>query len=99
MAPKLRKTSVHEVPKKNCGKKILSLRLGLKISQAELAKRVGASAMSICKWEAGANRPLANDLTKFGFLQSRRMAVFLGPSRINGGGHAAGIVPIQGAGL
>jgi transcriptional regulator with XRE-family HTH domain len=68
MASKLRKTSVYEVPKQHCGKKIASLRTSLKLSQAELASRIGTSAMSICRWEADTHRPLANYLIKFGLL-------------------------------
>lgn len=68
MASKFRKTSVFEVPKENCGQKIVSLRNSLKISQAELASRIGTSAMSICRWEADTHRPLAHHLIKFGLL-------------------------------
>jgi transcriptional regulator with XRE-family HTH domain len=68
MASKPRETSVHEVPKQDCGKKIVSLRTSLKITQAELARRIGTSPMSICRWQADTHRPLANYLIKFGLL-------------------------------
>jgi transcriptional regulator with XRE-family HTH domain len=68
MASKLRKTSVREFSKQNSGKRILALRTHLKISQAELAKRVGTSSMSISRWEADARQPLAEHLIRFGLL-------------------------------
>jgi transcriptional regulator with XRE-family HTH domain len=68
MASKLRKTSVRESLKSNCGKRILALRTDLKITQSELAKRVGTSAMSISRWEADTRQPLAEHLIKFGNL-------------------------------
>lgn len=68
MASKLRKTSVPVSPKQNSGKKILALRAHLKISQAELARRIGTSAMSISRWEADTHQPLAGYLIKFGTL-------------------------------
>jgi transcriptional regulator with XRE-family HTH domain len=68
MASNPRKTSVHESSKPNCGKKIVALRANLKINQTELGKRVGASAMSISRWEADSRQPPANYLIKFGLL-------------------------------
>ena len=68
MASRLRKIAVREVSKQNCGKKILALRRTLKISQAELATRIGTSAMSISRWEADARQPLAEHLIRFGLL-------------------------------
>jgi DNA-binding transcriptional regulator YiaG len=68
MASKLRKTSLPMPLRQNCGKKILALRVALKISQAELAKRIGTSAMSISRWEADTRQPLAAHLIRFGLL-------------------------------
>jgi transcriptional regulator with XRE-family HTH domain len=48
--------------------KIVALRTFLKLNQAELGKRVGASAMSISRWEADSHQPPANYLIKFGLL-------------------------------
>ena len=62
------KTSVHKSSKSNCGMKIVALRTFLKLNQAELGKRVGASAMSISRWEADSHQPPANYLIKFGLL-------------------------------
>ena len=70
MVSKLRKTSVHEFSKLNSGKKILALRTRLKISQAELARRIGTSAMSISRWEADTHQPLAAHLIRFGILST-----------------------------
>ena len=70
MASKLRKTLVRVSSKQNCGKKILALRVALKISQAELARRIGTSAMSISRWEADARQPLAEHLIRFGLLST-----------------------------
>lgn len=39
------------------GKLIRSLREGLKLTQEQLAKRVGVSRVSISKWESGENKP------------------------------------------
>ena len=68
MASKPRRPPSRETSKANCGRKIIALRLYLKINQAELGKRVGASAMSISRWEAGSRQPPANYLIKFGLL-------------------------------
>lgn len=70
MASKLRKTIVRVSPKQNCGRKILALRLALNISQAELARRIGTSAMSISRWEADSRQPLAEHLIRFGLLST-----------------------------
>jgi transcriptional regulator with XRE-family HTH domain len=68
MASNPRKTSVHETSKPNCGQKIFALRTDLKMNQAELGKRVGASAMSISRWESNSQQPPAHYLIKFGRL-------------------------------
>ena len=68
MASKPDKTSIHESPKPNLGKRIIALRVYLKMNQFELGKRVGASAMSISRWECDSHRPPANYLIKFGLL-------------------------------
>lgn len=68
MASKLRKTLVREFSKQNSGKRILALRTHLNISQAELASRIGTSAMSISRWEADTRQPLAEHLIRFGLL-------------------------------
>lgn len=68
MASKPRKTYARGTSKPNCGRKIIALRAYLKMNQAELGKRVGASAMSISRWEAGSRQPPANYLIKFGLL-------------------------------
>jgi DNA-binding XRE family transcriptional regulator len=68
MASKPSKTSFHESSKPNLGKRIIALRTSLKINQAELGKRVGASAMSISRWESDSKRPPADYLLKFGLL-------------------------------
>jgi transcriptional regulator with XRE-family HTH domain len=70
MASKPDKASVHESAKPHLGKKIIALRASLKISQLELGKRVGASAMSISRWESDSKRPQANYLIKFGLLSA-----------------------------
>jgi transcriptional regulator with XRE-family HTH domain len=70
MASKPDKTSAHESAKLHLGKKIIALRAFLKISQSELGKRVGASAMSISRWESDSMRPQANFLIKFGLLSA-----------------------------
>jgi transcriptional regulator with XRE-family HTH domain len=70
MASKPDKTSAHEILKLNLGKRIVALRVSLKISQLELGKRVGASAMSISRWESDSKRPPANYLIKFGLLST-----------------------------
>jgi|ERR1700738_350611 len=70
MASKPDKTSVHESSKPNLGKRIIALRACLRISQSELGKRVGASAMSISRWECGSHRPPANYLIQFGLLST-----------------------------
>jgi DNA-binding XRE family transcriptional regulator len=62
------KTSVDESSKPNLGKRIIALRTCLKINQSEFGKRVGASAMSISRWECDRCRPPANYLIKFGLL-------------------------------
>jgi transcriptional regulator with XRE-family HTH domain len=64
------KTSVHESSKPNLGKRIIALRASLKISQLELGKRIGASAMSISRWESESKRPPASYLIKFGLLST-----------------------------
>lgn len=66
MASKPRKSA--RVSRRYCGKKIFALRTKLKISQADLAKRVGTSAMSISRWEADTHQPLAEQLIRFGLL-------------------------------
>jgi len=70
MASKPDKTSAQESSKANLGKRIIALRVSLKISQLELGKRVGASAMSISRWESETKRPPANYLIKFGLLST-----------------------------
>jgi DNA-binding XRE family transcriptional regulator len=70
MASKPGKTSVHESSKPNLGKRIIALRICLKMSQSELGKRVGVSAMSISRWECDTHRPTANYLIKFGLLSN-----------------------------
>jgi transcriptional regulator with XRE-family HTH domain len=70
MASKPGKTSIHESSKPNLGKRIIALRACLKISQSELGKRVGASAMSISRWECDSHRPPATYLIKFGILST-----------------------------
>jgi transcriptional regulator with XRE-family HTH domain len=70
MASEPDKTSVDESSKPNLGKRIIALRTCLKISQSEFGKRVGASAMSISRWECDRRRPPANYLLKFGLLST-----------------------------
>jgi DNA-binding XRE family transcriptional regulator len=70
MASKPDETPVHESSKPNLGKRIIALRASLKMSQLELGKRVGASAMSISRWESESKRPPANYLIKFGLLST-----------------------------
>ena len=70
MASKPDKTPAHESLKPNLGKRIIALRASLKISQLELGRRVGASAMSISRWESESKRPPANYLIKFGLLST-----------------------------
>jgi DNA-binding XRE family transcriptional regulator len=70
MASKPGETSVYKFSKPNLGKRILALRTCLKISQAELGKRVGASAMSISRWECESHQPSANYLIRFGLLSN-----------------------------
>src|ERR1700726_4714493 len=70
MASEPDKTSVDKSSKPNLGKRIIALRTCLKISQSEFGKRVGASAMSISRWECESHRPSANYLIKFGLLSS-----------------------------
>jgi DNA-binding XRE family transcriptional regulator len=70
MASKPNKTSVHPSSQPNLGKRIIALRVSLNISQLELGKRVGASAMSISRWESETKRPPANYLIKFGLLST-----------------------------
>jgi transcriptional regulator with XRE-family HTH domain len=84
MASKPRKPPSRETSKANCGRKIIALRLYLKINQAELGKRVGASAMLISRWEAGSRQPPANYLIKFGLLATPNDCwYFWGTGRIN----------------
>lgn len=61
------KTSIRE---SKLGKRIIALRASLKMSQLELGKRVGTSAMSISRWESNNKRPPANYLIKFGILST-----------------------------
>jgi DNA-binding XRE family transcriptional regulator len=68
MASKFRKTSVHKLSKQNCGKKIFHLRTTLKLTQLQLARRIGTSPMSISRWEADTHQPLAKHLIRFGLL-------------------------------
>jgi transcriptional regulator with XRE-family HTH domain len=68
MASKPRKLSVHESANPNCGKKLIALCICLKMTQSELAKRVGTSPMSISRWEAGSHQPSAKYLIKLGTL-------------------------------
>jgi transcriptional regulator with XRE-family HTH domain len=68
MASSPSKSSVHKSFNPNLGKRIVALRAYLEISQSELGKRVGASAMSISRWEGDSHRPPANYLIKFGIL-------------------------------
>jgi DNA-binding transcriptional regulator YiaG len=70
MASKPVKAAVHESSKPNLGKRIIALRASLKISQFELGKRIGASAMSISRWESDTKRPPAKYLIKFGILST-----------------------------
>jgi len=70
MASKPDKTSIHESSKPNLGKRIIALRVYLKMNQFELGKRVGASAMSISRWECNSHRPPANYLIKLGLLSN-----------------------------
>jgi transcriptional regulator with XRE-family HTH domain len=70
MASKPGKTSVHESSKSNLGKSIIALRASLKINQWELGKLLGASAMSISRWESESNRPPAKYLIKLGLLST-----------------------------
>jgi transcriptional regulator with XRE-family HTH domain len=70
MASEPDKTSVHHSSNPNLGKRIIALRTCLKISQSELGKRVGASAMSISRWECDSHWPPANYLIKFGLLSN-----------------------------
>src|ERR1700704_4647682 len=70
MASKPGKTSIHDSPSPSLGKRIIALRTYLKISQSELGARVGASAMSISRWECDSHRPPANYLIKFGLLST-----------------------------
>src|ERR1700724_748091 len=76
MASKPDKTSVHESAKPNLGKRIIALRVSLEISQLELGKRVGASAMSISRWESDNKRPPAKYLIKFGLLSTANACCF-----------------------
>jgi DNA-binding XRE family transcriptional regulator len=71
MASKPSQTSTHELSKPSCGKQIVALRIRLKINQAELGKRVGASAMSISRWEAESHQPPAKYLIRFGLLATQ----------------------------
>ena len=48
--------------------KIKSLRNFLRISQAELGARLGASAMAVSRWERGHGEPPARGLLKLGIL-------------------------------
>lgn len=70
MASKPNKTSVHPSSQPNLGKRIIALRVSLNISQLELGKRIGASAMSISRWESETKRPPAKYLIKFGLLST-----------------------------
>jgi transcriptional regulator with XRE-family HTH domain len=70
MASRPDKTSVRESSKPNLGKRIIALRASLEISQLELGNRVGASAMSISRWESDNKRPPAKYLIKFGLLST-----------------------------
>jgi DNA-binding transcriptional regulator YiaG len=70
MASKPVKAAVHESSKPNLGTRIIALRASLKISQFELGKRIGASAMSISRWESDTKRPPAKYLIKFGILST-----------------------------
>jgi transcriptional regulator with XRE-family HTH domain len=70
MASKPDKISPHESSKRNLGKRIIALRASLEISQLELGKRIGTSAMSISRWESDNKRPPAKYLIKFGLLST-----------------------------
>ena len=70
MASRPNKTFVRELAKPNLGKRIIALRASLEISQLELGKRVGTSAMSISRWESDNKRPPAKYLIKFGLLST-----------------------------
>jgi transcriptional regulator with XRE-family HTH domain len=70
MASKPSRRVVHESSKPNLGKRIIALRAALKISQLELGRRVGASAMSVSRWESDTKRPPAKYLIKFGILST-----------------------------
>jgi transcriptional regulator with XRE-family HTH domain len=68
MASKRRKPSVGDRAVPKCGRRIIALRTFLKINQAELGKRVGASAMSISRWEGDSLQPPPNYLIILGLL-------------------------------
>jgi transcriptional regulator with XRE-family HTH domain len=70
MASKPNKTSVLPSSQPNLGKRIIALRVSLNISQLELGKRIGASAMSVSRWESETKRPPAKYLIKFGLLST-----------------------------
>ena len=44
------------------GKKIKELRTEIKITQKELARRVGKSPTAVASWEQGLSEPCVNDL-------------------------------------
>src|ERR1700722_5089437 len=70
MVSKPDRPAVHLSSKLNLGQRIIALRASLKISQLELGKRVGASAMSVSRWESDNKRPPAKYLIRFGLLSA-----------------------------
>ena len=63
-----RGTSLRKLANLKLGNRIVALRANLKMNQAEFGKHLGASAMSISRWEGGSHRPPANFLIKLGLL-------------------------------
>src|SRR5690349_22890524 len=50
------------------GKRIVKLRKSLNITQSELAKKVGVSPMSVCRWERNLGAPTGIHLIRLGNL-------------------------------
>lgn len=51
--------------------KIAVLRKALRLSQSELGRRLGASAMAVSRWERGQGRPTGTMLLKLGILAEK----------------------------
>ena len=52
----------------NIGKQVDSLRLTMNLTQTDLSKHFGVSAMSVSRWERNVNSPTASELIKLGLL-------------------------------